>query len=386
MVEPVRRRYEAMAQSGELAPDPDQQALADALDRLVAALGQRALTSKKSSLGWLFARHTASEPPRGLYIWGGVGRGKTLLMDLFFAAAPGTRKRRVHFHEFMGEAHDRMKALRSKLKGGEVRGDDPIASVASGIAADADLLCFDEFAVNDIADAMILGRLFEQLFARGTTIVATSNTAPEDLYKDGLNRALFLPFIALLQERMTIFHLGGTRDYRLEGSGSGPRYVTPLGPAADAALAAQFRRLSGAEHGSRVELAHKGRRVAVPEASNGVARFGFADLCARPLAAGDYLKIANAFSTIILAGVPVLGPATRNEAKRLINLIDTLYDKNIRLIVSAEAEPEELWQGREGVEAHEFARTASRLREMRTDAYWAAASDGDADVKTARAG
>jgi cell division protein ZapE len=386
MRESVRRRYTALVEAGELKLDEGQIALADALDNVVAGLAECGQKSKKSALGWLFAQGAKPEPPRGLYIWGGVGAGKTHLMDLFFRFAPCPRKRRVHFHAFMTEVHDRLDAFRRKLKSGEVKGDDPIAPVAAAIAAEADLLCFDEFAVYDIADAMILGRLFEQLFARGVTVVATSNVRPDDLYKDGLNRALFLPFIDLLKERMREFHLEAARDYRLDEAASAPLYVTPLGPRASACLAAHFRHLTGREHGEARDLPNKGRAIHVPEAADGVARFSFADLCARPLAAADYLKIAAVFHTIILADVPVLGPASRNEAKRLINLVDTLYDNRIRLVISAEAEPADLWQGEDGAETFEFARTASRLTEMRSEAYWDAASPPETLQKAARAG
>ena len=370
MPESVRRRYEALAQSGELQPDPVQRALADVLDGLIRELTDQARKSKKNALGWLFAGGEKTPPPRGLYIWGPVGRGKTLLMDLFFSAAPVAEKRRVHFHRFMGDAHDRLNEFRRKLNAGEVQGDDPIPPVAAGLASDVRLLCFDEFAVNDIADAMILGRLFAQLFARGVTIVATSNVAPDDLYAGGLNRSLFLPFIALLKERMAVFHLDAPHDYRLDASGTERRYVTPLGPEADSCLDAHFRHLTGRERGTPTELPVKGRRITVRETADGVARFSFEELCARPLGARDYLAIAAAFHTLIVADMPVLGPATRNEAKRLINLIDTLYDNRIRLILSAEAEPDRLFQGAEGVESFEFARTASRLVEMRSDDYW----------------
>jgi cell division protein ZapE len=384
MSESVRRRYELLVKSGELEPDENQRALADKLDGLVLAFAEQARTSKKSALGWLLSRGARSEPPRGLYIWGGVGRGKTLLMDLFFRAVPVAAKRRVHFHQFMGDVHDRIGRFRRRLKEGEVKGSDPIAPVAAELAAEIRLLCFDEFAVHDIADAMILGRLFEQLFALGVTVVATSNVPPEELYKDGLNRALFLPFIALIEERMAVFELQAPRDYRLDSAGSERRYVTPLGAEADACLAAHFRHLTGREHGERAEITHKGRRLVVPEAADGVARFAFADLCARPLGAADYLRIAAAFHTVILSDVPVLSPAERDEAKRFINLIDTLYDNGVRLIVSAAVEPESLLDGFDGVEKFEFARTASRLTEMRSDEYWAAAGKPD-QKKTARA-
>lgn len=371
---PVRRRYEELAQSGELEPDESQRDLADRLDGLISSLCEHARQSKKSSLGWLLSRGSRSESPRGLYIWGAVGRGKTLLMDLFFRAAPGKGKRRVHFHAFMAEVHERLNEVRGRLRNGELRGEDAIGPVADGIAGQTQLLCFDEFAVSDIADAMILGRLFEGLFARGVTVVATSNIALDDLYREGLNRPLFLPFIDILKARMEVFQLEAPRDYRLDDAGSDRRYVTPLGPAADRCLDAHFRHLTGVAHGTPAEIVSKGRRIVIPEAAGGVARLSFEDLCARPLGAADYLKIARTFGTIILAGLPVLGPGQRNEAKRLINLIDTLYDNGNRLIASAEAEPEELWRGADATETFEFARTASRLVEMRSDAYWQARS------------
>jgi cell division protein ZapE len=382
---PVRRRYEELAQSGELRADEYQRELADRLDALVAALCEHAQRAKKSSLGWFFARGARPEPPRGLYIWGAVGRGKTLLMDLFLRAAPLHSKRRVHFHAFMAETHERLDEIRRKLKSGELKGDDAIGPLADQIAAETRLLCFDEFAVYDIADAMILGRLFEQLFSRGVTVVATSNVAPEDLYGDGLNRPLFLPFIDVLRQHMTVFHLDAPRDFRLDSTGSQRRYVTPLGPDAERCLAAHFTHLTGAAGGRPREIASKGRRIEVPEAADGVARLKFEDLCARPLGAADYLKIAKVFHTIILADVPILGPENRNETKRLINLIDALYDSHTRLIVSAAAEPEELWQGGKGTEAFEFARTASRLVEMRSDAYWDAATSPEPSLEAARA-
>jgi len=382
MPDSVRRRYEAMARSGEIAADPTQGALADSLDSLAAALARH--RKGAGVLQWLRSIGGGETAPlRGLYIWGGVGRGKTLLMDLFFAAVGTSRKRRAHFNEFMLEMHD---GIATHRRGG-ANDRDPIAAMANALAAKIDLLCFDEFAVYDIADAMILGRLFEQLLQRGIVIVATSNVAPDDLYKDGLNRSLFLPFIALLKDRLTVFHLDAPRDYRLVVAGADRRYVTPLGPDANASLSAQFQRLSGVERGRPAELWSKGRALAVPEAADGVARFSFGDLCAQPLSSGDYLKIAEAFPTVILSGVPILSPARRNEAKRLIKLIDILYDKRTRLVVSAEAEPHELWQGADGaeVEAFEFARTASRLIEMRSDAYWNGAATAGAETKEARA-
>lgn len=365
-----------MVATGAVAPDAKQRALADRLDRLLAELGEKRLSSKKSALGWIFARGGRPEPVRGLYIWGPVGRGKTMLMDLFFAAVPNARKRREHFHSFMNDVHERLHAAREAQRHGGSAGDDPVGLVAATIADEARVLCFDEFAVTDIADAMILGRLFERLFARGVTLVATSNVPPEEQYRDGLNRELFLPFLALLGEKTDIFHLDAPADYRQGLAGSEPLYLIPPGPQANACLAAHFRRLTGLQHGRPQSLTNKGRRITVPEAADGVARFSFEELCGRPLAASDYLKIAARFDTIILSGIPVMGPARREEAKRFINLVDTLYDRGVRLIASAEAEPEALWAGHNGFESGEFARTASRLGEMRSDAWWNATRAG----------
>jgi len=379
----VRRRYEAMVRAGAIAADPTQAALADSLDSLAAALSANRL--RNPVLRW-FRSMTGSVPTplRGLYIWGGVGRGKTLLMDLFFSEADTPRKRRTHFNEFMLEVQGGIAAQRRRVSAVDKNRKSAIAIVANELATDIDLLCFDEFAVYDIADAMILGRLFERLLAKGVAIVATSNVAPDELYAEGLNRALFLPFIALLKERLTVFHLDAPRDYRLAREGTDRRYATPLGPDAGPCLSAHFRRFSGVERGKPTTVMSKGRALRVREAADGVARFAFDDLCAQPLGSGDFIRIAEAFPTIILSDVPVLSPARRNEAKRLIKLIDILYDKRVRLVVSAEAEPNELWQGKEGAETFEFARTASRLIEMRSDAYWDEATL-KAEKKEARA-
>lgn len=374
MHESVARHYEALTEAGTIVSDPVQRVLIVSLDGLNQAIHERSQASQKRGLARLFSRRSEPPPLHGLYIWGGVGRGKTLLMDIFFDVAPTERKRRAHFHEFMADVHDRIAAFRRKLKAGEVRGDDPIAPVANDIASEIELLCFDEFAVYDIADAMILSRLFEQLFRRGVIVVATTNVEPDNLYRDGLNRALFLPFIALLKKHMSIFHLDAPRDYRLGNEETGERYVVPLGPQADAYLDTHFRSLTGVDRGSPMELSVKGRRIEIPEAAEGVARFKFDDLCSRPLGASDFLRIAERFHTIILADVPILSAARRNEAKRLINLVDTIYDQRVRLIVSAEAEADQLWQGRQGAETFEFERTASRLIEIRSDSYWQDAS------------
>ena len=384
MADRVRRRYEDLVASGAIDGDENQRALADRLDVLAAELDVAARPNR-NVIGKLLGRESKRFAPRGLYIFGDVGRGKTLLMDLFFAEVAIAAKRRAHFHEFMVETHDRIAELRREWKRGEVRGSDPIAPVAESIADEIRLLCFDEFSVSDIADAMILGRLFEQLFARGVTVVTTSNVSPDELYKDGLNRALFLPFIALLKQHMAVFQLEAPRDFRLDDAGTQRRYVTPLGPEAEAVLRAQFRHLDGRERGIPRKLPHKGRSIDVPEAGDGVAFFRFEELCGRPLAASDHLRLADEFHTIILAGVPTLDATRRNEAKRFINLIDALYDNRVRIVASAAAEPSQLWRGSGDVETREFARTASRLVEMQSDDYWDESGAARAQIKKARA-
>ena len=260
----------------------------------------------------------------------------------------------------MADVHARLNQWRQARKRGEVDGEDPIAPVAADLAREASLLCFDEFSVRDIADAMILSRLFTALFAAGVVVVATSNVAPDDLYKDGLNRALFLPFIALIKERLEVIELNARTDYRLEKLQRAPVYYTPLGPKADAALDAAFLTLTGHERGEPTQIELLGRHLDVPQAIDGVARFDFDALCRRPLGAADYLKLAQRFHTLVLDRIPVIAASERNEAKRFIILIDALYDMRVKLIASAAGEPETLYSG-EGVEAFEFARTASRL-------------------------
>ena len=294
-----------------------------------------------------------------------------MLMDLFFEGSPVQRKRRAHFHEFMIDVHERVHAFRQKMKVGEHAGADPIELTAAALAQEAWLLCFDEFHVTDIADAMILGRLFAQLFARGVVVVATSNVAPEELYKDGLNRALFVPFIHKLEEYMDVVRLMARTDFRLEKLAGLRVWYAPADAAADAALDDAWRRLASGHDGAAQELPLKGRAVRVPRAAMGVARFAFHDLCEQPLAAADYLRVAHEYHTIILDHVPALAFENRNAAKRFIILIDTLYDMNVKLIASAAAGPEALYRGDEGFEAQEFKRTASRLIEMRSEAYLA---------------
>jgi cell division protein ZapE len=369
MSELFSTRYAALIGAGKIEADPGQEVLARHLAALEQRLERHLLAQKSSSLGWLFAqRQKSREPVRGLYIYGEVGRGKTLLMDLFFETSAVKRKLRVHFHEFMADVHERVHVFRQETNTGDP-GPDPIIRAAEAIAEEAWLLCFDEFHVTDIADAMILGRLFTRLFELGVVMVATSNLAPNELYQDGLNRALFLPFVELLQKRCEVVRLEARIDFRLEKLTGVPTWYVPDNAKATAALDAAWQRLTGISTGTPHELVVKGHAVKVPQSAMGVARFSFADLCGQPLGAGDYLKIAHEFHTIILDHIPVMDYDRRNEAKRFIILIDTLYDHAVKLLASAQAQPDALYGADEGFEAQEFKRTASRLIEMRSQAY-----------------
>lgn len=365
----LKERYEGLVASGEIERDGAQQAVVARLSALEAALAQRRLARKTA---FRLGRRTPW-PTKGLYIFGEVGRGKTLLMDLFFAASPLPRKRRVHFHEFMLDVHARVHDWRQRHKRGLVTGDDPIGAVAACLVAQTELLCFDEFCVTDIADAMILARLFTQLFSAGIVVVATSNIAPDDLYAGGLNRALFVPFIGLLKDHVDVVRLAARTDFRLEKLGRAPVWHVPADAAATAALEEAFLTLTGGAAAAAQVFAVQGRLVHVPRAAMGVARFSFTDICEAPLGPADYLKLAHEFHTLVIDGIPVLRGDRRNAVNRFITLIDTLYDRCVKLVASADAEPVGLYRGSDGVEAQAFRRTASRLIEMRSPAYLALA-------------
>jgi len=362
----VVQRYRHLVDTGAIERDAAQEAIAAALDRLIHDIASKRLAAKSSSLGWLFGKKQKPEAVKGLYVHGGVGRGKTMLMDMFFELVPVRRKRRVHFNDFMADAHDRIQRHRLARKNGTTKEDDPIPPVARVLAEEAWVLCFDEFSVADIADAMILSRLFSALFAEGVVLVATSNVTPDELYRDGLNRQLFAPFVLLLKRHAEVVSLDAMKDYRLDRVNRLPVYLTPADASADRQMDETWRAMIDGYDPMPVDITVKGRHVAVPKAAGHAARFSFHDLCEKPLGARDFLAIAGRFDTIFIDHVPVLAEARRNEAKRFILLIDTLYDHKIRLVVSAEAPPVELYIGKRGTEAFEFDRTASRLMEMQS--------------------
>ena len=345
--------YRQAVAKGELKPDAAQEAAAEKLEQLA-----RALTQKPGFLP--FPRPV----PRGLYIWGDVGRGKTMLMDLFFGGVPVEQKSRAHFNSFIVDVHARIHAMRRRAGTA-----DPIGPVARELADGARLLCFDEFQVTDVADAMILGRLFEALFARKVTIVATSNIEPERLYEGGLNRPLFMPFIAEIRQHLEVVALNGPTDYRLQtGALTGIRtWMAPLSDEAEAAMNGAWHRLTGTRAGRPVILTVLGRKLVVPQAARGVARFSFAELCEEPLGAADYLALARDFHTVLIDHVPQMTPDMRNAARRFILLIDTLYDEGVKLIASAAAPPAGLYPQGDGADV--FQRTVSRLAEMQGEDY-----------------
>ncbi len=364
----VRQAYDDRVERGAVKRDGAQEKIADRFDRLIEELATKRLAAKSSALGWLFARRREPKTPvRGIYIHGAVGRGKTMLMDLFFDLAPVNRKRRVHFNDFMADVHDRIGRHRAAVKLGEAKGDDPIPPVARALANEAWVLCFDEFSVTDIADAMILSRLFSALFDPGVVLVATANVAPQDLYRDGLNRPLFEPFIAILERHADVMSLDSEIDYRLEKLNRLPVYLTPLDAGSRAAFETAWASYADGADEAAETIKVKGRTIHVERCARDAARFAFEELCARPLGARDYLAIAARFKTLFVEGIPVFDDRSRNEAKRFILLIDTLYDKRLRLVASAAAQPQGLYRGRTGTtESFEFDRTASRLIEMQS--------------------
>jgi cell division protein ZapE len=361
MTAPVRAAYDQLIAAHELTPDPAQARAVAALDRLAGSFDAGGFFSR------LFA--SKSDSPAGVYLWGGVGRGKSMLMDLAFETIDIRPKRRVHFHEFMLETHGRLRKVREREEG------DPIEPVAEEIAAEAKLLCFDEMQVSNAADAMILSRLFGKLLGEGVKVVTTSNRPPRELYKDGLNRELFLPFIDLIEQRMLVAEVNGPTDYRLDRLTGVEVWHVPNGPEATADLSRAFFQLTDYPVGDRAKVPAEdidvggGRTLHVPKSLKGVAVFSFKRLCGEPRGAADYLAISRRYHTVILVGIPVMGPEMRNEAARFVTLIDALYEHKVKLLAAADAEPEGLYRAGDG--SFEFQRTASRLEEMRSAEYLA---------------
>lgn len=354
MTDELAGLYDARIAAGILKPDPVQRRALGWLERVRRDLEARK-PQRKGGLRGLFGRTPEQDPVKGLYLWGGVGRGKSMLMDLFFESVSLDRKRRVHFHAFMQEIHE---ALHAARKTGV---EDAIVPVADGVIASAELLCFDEMQITDITDAMLVGRLFERLFAAGVVVVTTSNRVPDDLYKNGLNRNLFVPFIEMIKTRMEVHELAAETDYRQHRLQGSPVYFSPIDHVAREQIEQVWQDLTGGIADPLI-LTVKGRKVELPEFRNGVARARFFDLCGHALGPGDYLAIAEAIKVLVLTNIPLLGRSNFNEAKRFVTLIDALYEARIRLICSAAAQPEYLYVEGEG--SFEFERTASRLREM----------------------
>ena len=361
MTGPVRAAYDGLVRAGELKPDPAQARAVTALDRLASGSGPEGFFPR------LFGKEKAG--PAGVYLWGGVGRGKSMLMDLAFEHIGALPKRRVHFHEFMIETHARLRKARQSEEG------DPIEPVAGEIGEEARLLCFDEMQVTNPADAMILSRLFGKLLERGVRVVTTSNRPPRDLYKGGLNRELFVPFIELIERRMLVVEVNGLTDYRLERLTGVEVWHVPNGPEATQALSRAFFQLTDYPVEDRAKVPSEdidvggGRTIHVPKSLKGVAVFSFKKLLGEPRGAADYLAVARRFHTVILVGIPVMGPERRNEAARFVTLIDALYEHKVKLLAAADAEPSALYP--EGDGSFEFQRTVSRLEEMRSAEYLA---------------
>ena len=348
---------------GDLQRDGSQILAAQALDGLLERLPQR-----RQKRSW-FSKEP--NPVKGLYLWGGVGRGKSMLMDIFYDLAPTQKKRRVHFHAFMLDVHERIAKARQNGEG------QPIEQVAKELSETAQLLCFDEFHVTDITDAMIISRLFEQLFDRGLIMLATSNREPNELYKNGLNRPLFAPFVDLLERYCDVVEFPGATDHRLSQIKAAPVYYAPLGASADEGIEKAWTRLIGGAAPRETILTVQGRELRLRRTAAGVARASFARLCETPLGAADYLRLSKAFQTLILENVPQMSRASRNEAKRFVTLIDALYETRTKLIMSAEVEPDALYVDGDG--AFEFERTASRLHEMQGEDYLGARRNMDGE-------
>lgn len=371
-----RIKYDELVADGLITSDPAQVTAIDGLEGLGNVLDE--YSKQMGKQGWAARLGFGAKKrntPKGLYIWGGVGRGKSMIMDLFYEQSSIEQKQRVHFHAFMQEVHKRLHAFREAQKAGKVsENKDGVEALARVISDKAWLICFDEFHVTDIADAMILGTLFTHLFNQGVVVVATSNRHPRDLYKDGLQRERFLPFIDTLMEKMNVMELASARDYRLERLQGMEVYITPSGEAANAKLKADFDALTVGVEGREVQVNVNGRTVKISNAAEGVALVSFDELCAQPLGPGDYLEIAARFHTMMIKDIPKLGPHNRNEAKRFVTLIDALYEAKVNLVCSAEVPPTELYT--EGDGAFEFERTVSRLMEMQAADYMALPHQG----------
>lgn len=360
MMNPVWTSYHKRVSEKEIEFDEAQEGIIRRLDQLVMDLSPE-VNQQRGGLHIFGLTRRPKVPQRGLYIYGSVGAGKTMLMDLFFQCVKVKPKQRLHFHSFMEKVHDRIARGRLTTEG------DPIPYVAREIAGETMLLCFDEFHVTDIADAMILGRLFKGLFERGVIVVATSNVAPDKLYWNGLNRSLFAPFIELIEKHLDVVSLNSHKDYRIEKLVGQDLYFCPLNEHARSKMDRHWDQLTNYHTLTPAQHEYKGRKILIPMAARGVARFQFQDLCGIPLGSGDYLELVRHYHTFLIEGIPVLSPDLRNEARRLINLIDTLYDQRVCLIVSAAAEPHALYTQGDGADL--FKRTASRLLEMRSEAY-----------------
>ena len=357
---PVRAAYDDLVARGALTSDPAQREAAGALDRVLADL----VAAKPKRLFGFFEK---TQSVRGLYLFGEVGRGKTMLMDLFYAAVPFAEKRRQHFHEFMDEVHSGIAAFRKSARGRDDNADPIEAVVKPILKSGLRVLCLDEFHVHDITNAMLLDRLFGKLFAGGVTLVATSNVPPDGLYKDGLNRQLFLPFIALLKEKTLVADLPSDQDYRRLKFAGQQVYAFGSGPEVEAAMDRMWLRITGGETGIPGSVESIGRQIPVPLMAMGAARFGFADLCEKPLGTRDFVRIAHHFDSIVLDNIPQMDRTRSNAAKRFILLIDSLYDRGVKLAASFAVPLEQL--GADDKTAFEFQRTLSRLTEMQSEEY-----------------